>query len=93
LRSTGIFYALLLPIGGMTLLGTGFGCRRKKILAVLLICLGITGVVFMIGCGGSSSGGGSGGGSGGTPAGTYTVTVTGTSGAVSQPVTFTVSVQ
>jgi len=95
-RSTGLFYALLLPIGGMTLLGAGFSSRRKKLLGILLIGMLIAGFIFMTACSsGSSSGGGGGGGGGGTPAGTYTVTVTGTStspSATSQA-TFTVTVQ
>jgi len=93
LRSTGIFYAMLLPIGGMTLLGAGFTSRRKKLLAILLVCLAITGILFMVACGGGSSSGG-GGGSGGTPAGTYTITVQGTaSGATTQTQNLTLTVQ
>jgi hypothetical protein len=93
-RSTGLFYALLLPIGGMTLLGAGFSSRRKKLLGILLIGMLIAGFIFMTACSsGSSSGGGGGGGGGGTPAGTYTVTVTGTSGSLTPTTTFTVTVQ
>jgi hypothetical protein len=95
LRSTGVFYAMLLPIGGMTLLGAGFTSRRKKLLGILLICLVISGFVFMVACGGgSSNNGGGGGGGGGTPAGTYTITVQGTaSGATTQTQTLTLTVQ
>lgn len=94
LRSTGIFYAMLLPIGGMTLLGAGFTSRRKKLVAVMLLCLAITGIVFMVACGGGSSNGGGGGGGGGTPAGTYTITVQGTAtGATTQTQTLTLTVQ
>jgi len=93
LRSTGMFYAMLLPIGGMTLLGAGFTSRRKKLLAVMLLCLAITGIVFMVACGGGSSSGG-GGGNGGTPAGTYTITVQGTAtGAATQTQNLTLTVQ
>jgi IPT/TIG domain len=95
-RSTGLLYALLLPIGGMTMLGAGFSSRRKKLLGILLIGMLIAGFMFMTACssGSSSSGGGGGGSGGGTPAGTYTVTVTGTSGSLSaQTTTFTVTVQ
>ena len=92
-QSTGLFYALLLPIGGMTLLGAGFTSRRKKLVGILLICMVIAGFVFMMACGGSSSSTHTGGG-GGTPPGTYTVTVTGTSGTLApQTATFTVTVQ
>ncbi|MGA8216494.1 MAG: IPT/TIG domain-containing protein, partial [Candidatus Sulfotelmatobacter sp.] len=94
-RSTGIFYAMLLPIGGMTLLGAGFTSRRKKLLGILLICLVISGLVFMVACGGgSSNNGGGGGGGGGTPAGTYTITVQGTAtGAATQTQNLTLTVQ
>ncbi len=94
-RSSGFFYAMLLPLGGLTLLGAGFSSRRKKILGLLLIFLVISGLVFMGACGGgSSSGGGGGGGGGGTTAGKYTVTVTGTSGSLAaQTTTFSLTVQ
>ncbi len=91
-RSTGIFYAMLLPIGGMTLLGAGFSSRRKKLVAIMLLCLAIAGIVFMVACGGGSSSGG--GGNGGTPAGTYTITVQGTAmGATTQTQNLTLTVQ
>jgi len=79
---SGLFYAMFLPIGGMAFLGVGLGAtwRKKKLLGLLLLCLALSGLVFMVACGGgSSSGGGTGGGgTGGTPAGTYAVTVSGT---------------
>jgi IPT/TIG domain len=94
-HSSNIFYAMFLPIGGMTLLGVGFGSRRKKVLGVLLVFLMVSGLLFLVACGGgSSSGGGGGGGTPGTPAGNYTVTVTGTSGSLTaQTTTFTLTVQ
>ena len=92
LRSTGMFYALLLPIGGI--LGVGFTSRRKKLLGILMICLAILGVVIITSCGGGGSSSSGGGGTGGTPAGAYTVTVTGTSGSLAaQTATFTATVQ
>jgi hypothetical protein len=90
-RSNGIFYALLLPIGGMTLLGAGFSSRRKKLLGILLIGLLIAGFIFMTACGGSSSTKTP--PNNGTPPGAYSVTVTGTSGSLTAPVVFTVTVQ
>jgi len=88
-------YALLLPVGGVMFFGAGFGSslsRKKKLLAALLVCLVVTGLVFMVACGnnGKST---AGGGTGGTPAGTYTVQVTGTSGNLqvnANPLTLTV---
>lgn len=46
MRSTSIFYALLLPIGGITLLGVGFGSRRRKRLGILLIFLTVSGLLL-----------------------------------------------
>jgi hypothetical protein len=99
-RERTTFYAMLLPLGGLTLLGAGLTSRRRKLLGLLLVCLMVSGLIFMLACGGGSSsgGGGGGGGGGGTPAtsaGTYTVTVTGTAGTATQTVTpaLTVTVQ
>ena len=92
-RATGLFYALLLPIGGMTLLGAGFSSRRKMLLGILLICMMIAGFIFMTACSSGSSSTTTPPG-GGTPAGTYTVTVSGTAtGATTQtlPVTLVVN--
>jgi hypothetical protein len=85
---------MLLPLGGLTLLGAGLSSRRKKVLGLLLLFLVISGLMFLGACGGGSSGSGGGGTSGGTPAGKYTVTVTGTSGSLTaQTTTFTLTVQ
>ena len=93
-RSTGLFYALLLPIGGITLLGAGFSSRRKMIVGMLLVCMVITGFVFMTACSSGSSSSNNTPPNNGTPAGTYTVTVTGTSGSLAaETTTFTVTVQ
>jgi hypothetical protein len=75
----------------MTLVGAGFSSRRKKLLGILLIGLLIAGFIFMTACGGSSSTKTP--PNNGTPPGTYTVTVTGTSGSLTAPVVFTVTVQ
>ncbi len=82
-RSLGVFYALLMPIFGITLLGAGLGTNgssRRKLFGFLMLALMLAGLLLMPACGGSNSGGGGGGGSTGTPAGTYTITVTGSSG-------------
>jgi len=92
--SSRIFYALLLPLGGMTLLGASGLSRRKKVLSLLLLFLAASGLLFLTACGGGSSSSNGGGSTGGTPAGTYTVTVTGTSGSLTAPsTTFTLTVQ
>ena len=78
-----MFYAMLLPLGGLTILGAGYTSRRRRLLGLLLVCLLVSGLIFLAACGGGSGGGG--GGGGGTPrttAGAYTVTVTGTTGGV-----------
>ena len=76
-HSSSIFYAMLLPLTGMTLLGASFGSRRKKVLGILLVFLMVSGLLFLASCSsGSSSNNNQ--GQPGTPAGTYTVTVTAT---------------
>lgn len=94
MQSRSIFYAMLLPLGGITLLGAGFTSRGKKLVNLVLMFLVVAGLLFLAACGGSSSSGGGGGLTGGTPAGSYTATVTGTSGTLKpQTTTFTLTVQ
>ncbi len=74
-----VFYAMFLPIIGISLVGVGFNSRRKKVVGILMIAMALAALLLMPACGGgSSSGGGGGGGTSGTPAGSYTVTITGT---------------
>jgi len=86
---------MLLPIGGLALLGTGISFRKKKLFGFLLGCVLFSGLMFLSACGGSSSSGGGGTGHPGTSAGTYTVTVTGTgpSGSPVHTTTLTFTVQ
>lgn len=80
-RSSGLVYAMLLPIGGMMLLSAGLGSarsRRRKWFGFLMLGMLLSGLLLMPAC--SSSSGGGGGNDTGTPTGTYTITVTGTSG-------------
>lgn len=79
-RSSGMLYAMLLPVFGITLLGAGMGSagtRKRKLFGFLMLGMILTGLLAMPAC--SSSGGG-GGGNTGTPAGAYTITVTGSGG-------------
>ena len=94
-QSRGIMFAMLLPIGGLALLGTGLTSSKKKLFGFLLGCVLFSGLIFLSACGGSSSSGGGGTGHPGTPAGTYTVTVTGTgpSGTPVHTTTLTLAVQ
>jgi hypothetical protein len=76
-------YAMLLPIGGITLLGAGLGSagsHRKKWFGFLMLGMLLFALLLMPACSSSSGGGGGGGTDNGTPTGTYTITVTGTSG-------------
>jgi hypothetical protein len=79
-RSPGVFYAMVWPIGGITLVGLGLGSagsRRRKMFGVLIVGVIVSALLLMPACSSSSS---SGGGSNSTPTGTYAITVTGTSG-------------
>jgi hypothetical protein len=79
-RSSGIVYAMLMPIGGITLISVGLGSagsRRRKLFGFLMVGMILSGLLLMPACGGSS---GTKTGNPGTPAGTYTITVTGTNG-------------
>jgi hypothetical protein len=83
-RSSGLFYAMFLPIGGMALLGFGSaGSRRKKLFGLVFLGLVLSGLLLMPACGGASYGNG-GGGHAGTTAGAYTVVVTGTASGATQ---------
>jgi len=97
MRRSGLFYALWLPIGGVTLIafGSSLGSRRKKLLGMLLVGLIIFGLLFLAACGGSgsSNGGGSGGGGGGTPAGIYTITIKASAGSTVHTTNVTLTVQ
>jgi hypothetical protein len=91
-RVGSVYYAMLLPLCGLTLLGARVRSRSRKPLGWLLVCLMLSGFVWLAACGGGSSGG-NGGGSGGTTAGNYTITVTGTAGTLTQSQPLAVTVQ
>jgi hypothetical protein len=82
IRPSKFFYAMWLPIAGMSLIGMSFSSarsRRKKLLGFLMVGMVMAALFLMPACGGGSSttpppppc-------SGCTPAGNYTVTITGT---------------
>ena len=80
-RPSGIFYAMWLPVMGLSLVGMSFSgarSRRKKLLGFFLLGLMMAALFFLPGCGGSSSTPPPPPCSGCTPPGNYTVTVTGT---------------
>ncbi|MGE5053724.1 MAG: SBBP repeat-containing protein, partial [Acidobacteriota bacterium] len=80
----GVFFATIIPVFGLTLVGAGMGSsdsRRRKLFGLFL--LGIIGMSLLLMPACSSSSTTVGGGNGGTPAGAYTITVTGTSGGAS----------
>jgi Beta-propeller repeat len=91
LRHSGLFYALLLPIGGIALVGTGLGTRKKKLLGFLMVCLALAGVIFMAACGSSTPPAVN--TNNNTPAGIYKLQVTGTSGTTVHSQTLTLTVQ
>jgi hypothetical protein len=75
LRRSNVFYALLLPIPGLALIGFGLGPRgprRNKLLGLLFLGMMLAVLLILPACGGG------GGTRAGTPAGTYTITITGT---------------
>lgn len=80
-RPSRFFYAMWLPIAGMSLIGVGVGSarsRRKKLLGFLMVAMVMAALLLMPACGSSTNSGGGGGCTGCTPAGSYTVTITGT---------------
>jgi hypothetical protein len=76
-----LFYAMLLPILGITMMRKGFRGSKKKLVVVLLVCV-ISSLMFLAACGGGNSSGTGGGGTGGTPAGTYTISISGSAGSM-----------
>ena len=81
-RSSGVLYALMLPVFGLTFLGAGIGSsgpRRRKFLGLVITGMVLMCLLLLPACGGSNN---NNGGGGGTPAGTYTITVTGSNGGI-----------
>jgi hypothetical protein len=92
LRHTGPYYALFLPIGGLTLFGLGLGgkyTKRRRLIGLLMVLLLVGLVAMQPACSHSSSTTVN----AGTPAGTYAVTMSATSGSFSQSNQMTLVVQ
>jgi len=86
-RPTKYFYAMWLPIAGLSMLGLSFSSarsRRKKVLGFLAVAMVMTALFLLPACGKASNATntntntGGGGCTGCTPTGNYTVTITGT---------------
>jgi len=93
-RPSRIFYAMWLPIVGLSLVGMRFSStesRRKRMLGFLLLGLVMAMLFFLPACGGSSGGGG-GGCSGCTPPGTYSISVSGKFGGATHSAPLTLKV-
>ena len=86
-RMSRTYLAVLLPWFALTLVGANFRKRSRN----LLVCVMLSGIVWLAACSSGSSGGS--GGAGGTTVGSYTVTVTGTAGSLNQTQTLAVTVQ
>ena len=80
-RPSKFFYAMWLPIAGISLIGMGFSSarsRRKKLLGFLMVGMVMAALFLMPACSSSSTSTPPGGCTTCTPAGNYTVTITGT---------------
>jgi hypothetical protein len=86
----GIYFAVLFPLCGLTLLGASFTSQRRKLLGAPLVYLILSGLICLAACGGGSS---VAGGNPGTTTGSYIVTVTGTSGTQTQTQDLAATVQ
>jgi len=79
-RPRSFFYAMWLPIAGLSLAGMKFSSARslrKKLLGVLMVGVVMTALFLLPACGGGSSSTTKSGCTGCTPPGAYTVTITG----------------
>jgi hypothetical protein len=91
-RNSGKLLALTLLIPGLFLCGTRVGgSNRKKLLAIAIVFLALTGCMLQTACSGVSSSSGT--HSAGTPAGTYAVTITGSAGGMQQTTSVSLTVQ
>jgi beta-propeller repeat-containing protein len=84
-HSSGLFYAMFLPVVGISLMGAGFVLNRSghnKLFAILMMGAIVGALALLPACGGG--GGSKSGGSPGTPAGKYTITVSGTATGATQ---------
>jgi hypothetical protein len=89
MRRWTIYYAMLLPVGALALLGVGVGSPRKKLRVARLGLLVVLALALTSAC----SGGNRRGPVGGTPKGTYSITVTGSASVNGGAVTHNASAQ
>ena len=90
-RGSSKLIALALLIPGLFLCGTGLkNPKRRKLLAIGVVFLVLTGCMFETACSGGTSPANT---TPGTPAGTYTVTVTGSASGMQQPTSVALTVQ
>jgi hypothetical protein len=84
------FYATLLPVSGLTLLGVGLGSKRKRRLLMGLLTVGLFALILLLpGCHTAATVTTT----TGTPAGTYSVTVNAVSGNATRTTVVTLVVQ
>jgi len=92
-RGLRLFYAMFLPLAGLTWLGSALGdknSRRRRFVVVVLSGLMLLMIGFQAACGGGKATAPT---TPGTAAGTYTVDLTGTSGSASHTTSVTLVVQ
>lgn len=89
-RLGGMFYATLLPLCGLTLMGARFTSSSRRLLGLLLVCLMLSGLIFQAACGGSGTNPSP---NLATQGGTYSIAIVATSGTIQHSTNITLTVQ